>query len=321
MERIVENGLGSIRVGLEDYEQADKDENDSRLTSSVRNVYAGILILAKAKLYELSPPDSSGVLIRVLRPKLIDRNIKLARVPDKTIGYDDIKKRFAHCGLTLDWTKVERMQSIRNDLEHFYYGGTRSNVQEALADAAFVIRELMTVLNLDPIRDLGERWWNILLQNERLFDEELSKRIETFSRVCWINGTAEAASKLFSCRNCGSILIGQVDKTNVEQDDIRVVCGACGSEMEIRELMEGAVTNQYYAELYETQTQGGEPPVVRCPLCRQFALVMETQECAVCGNHLTTSATWCEKCQNPISEDEKLSNSHKCPDLAVDEEL
>ena len=44
MQDIIANGLGSIRAGLEDFERA----KIARLTSAVRNVYAGILILARA---------------------------------------------------------------------------------------------------------------------------------------------------------------------------------------------------------------------------------------------------------------------------------
>ena len=132
MEKIIENGLNSIRVGLEDHEQALETNNDARLTSAVRNVYAGILILAKAKLYELSPPDSSGILIRVVRAGLVNRRIQLVIDERKTIGYDEIKKRFGQFGLNLDWTRIERVRAIRNDLEHLYHDGARSSVQEAL---------------------------------------------------------------------------------------------------------------------------------------------------------------------------------------------
>ncbi len=59
MQDIIANGLSSIRVGLEDFERA---ADSGRLTSAVRNVYAGILILAKGKLYDMSPSGSQGVL-------------------------------------------------------------------------------------------------------------------------------------------------------------------------------------------------------------------------------------------------------------------
>ncbi len=313
MERIIENGLNSIRVGLEDHEQALDSNDDSRLTSAVRNVYAGILLLAKGKLYELSPPGSSGILIRVVRPELVNRRIELAIDERKTIGYDEIKKRFGHFGLKLDWTRIERVRAIRNDLEHFFHDGARSNVQEALADAATAIRSLLTLLKLDPVRDLGERWWGVLLKNEELFAAELAACRETFTGIHWINQVARAASDHFSCEQCGSFLIRQGDAGNKEQNHIHVNCAACGAESDMKALMERAVTQQHFRELYETQTRGGEPAVARFPECRQYALVVKANECAVCGNSLGPSTTWCDNCHNPLSADEHRTNSHQCP--------
>ena len=313
MERIIDNGLNSIRVGLEDYEQALEANDDARLTSAVRNVYAGILILAKGKLYELSPADTRGILIRVVRPKLVDGRIEL--VPDgrKTIGYEEIKQRFRHFALSLDWTRIERVRDIRNDLEHFYHAGARSNVQEALADAAIVIRSLLTLLNLDPICDLGGRWWAILLRNESLFADELANCRETLSKIGWINQSAAEASEHFTCEECGSPLIRQLHGDNKEQDDIYASCVACGAQSEVKAVMEHAVTQRYFREIYEAHTRGGELPVVRCPKCRLYALVIEAKECAVCGNNLGPSSAWCEICHNPMSADEQRTNSHECP--------
>lgn len=313
MESIIENGLNSIRIGLEDYERALEAHEDARLTSAVRNVYAGILILAKGKLYELSPVGSQGVLIRVVRPKLVNGRIEVVPVGRNTIGYAETKKRLEDSGLPLDWARLERVRAIRNDLEHFYHGGARSNVQEALADAAIVIRSVLTLLNLDPVRDLGDRWWGILLRNEQLFANELSACRKTFSRIQWINQSAGAASQYFSCAQCSSLLIRQADAGNEEQDDIQFICAACGAESEMQELMERAVTQQYYLELYESQTRGGEPPFVRCPECRLHTLITEAEECTVCGHHLDASTAWCDICHNPLSADENGTNTHRCP--------
>ena len=313
MKRIIDNGLNSIRVGLEDYEQAYQVDDDARLTSAVRNVYAGILLLAKGKLCELSPTDTPDILIRVVRPKLVNGSVEIVPVGRRTIGYEEIKQHFEDSALPLDWVKIERVRAIRNDLEHFYYKGARASVQEALAGAATAIRSLLTLLRLDPVRHLGERWWRVLLKNEELFDQELAMCRDTFARIDWINPVAKAASNHFSCGQCGSLLIRQADAGNKVQDDIHVNCAACGTESEMRALMERAVERQYYKDLYEFHSQGGEPPVVRCPECRLYTLVLEDIECAVCGNCLDCSTAWCEICHNPISADEQRTNMHQCP--------
>lgn len=316
MQDIIANGLNSIRVGLEDFDQA---ANDARLTSAVRNVYAGILILAKGKLYNLSPAGSRGILIRVVRPELVNQQLELVAVKGKTIGYDDIKKRFEHFRLKLDWTKIERIRAIRNDLEHFYHPGAPSNVREALADAATVIRDLLGILNLDPVNDLGQHWWDILLRNQQIFDAELAACRATFGTVHWINETARAASEHLSCRDCKSPLIRQLEATNTQQDRMRLGCAACGIESDMEAAMENAVTQQYYGELYEAHTQGGEMPVVRCPQCGHDALVLDTAACAACGHTLGPETHWCEVCHNPMLDEGHRTNSHECPRWYLDE--
>ena len=313
MEKIIENGLGSIRVGLDDYEQARQTNDDARLTSAVRNVYAGILLLAKGKLCELSPAETPDLLIRVLQPKFVKGRMEVVPVGRKTIGYEEIKQRFKDSGLPLEWANIERVRDIRNHFEHSYYGGTRVGVQEALAVAETAIHSLLHLLKLDPIHDLGEHWWRILLSNEKLFANELVACRETFTEVHWINRVARAASDHFSCGQCRSPLIRQIDTCNTEQHDIHVNCAACGAECEMKALMERAVEQQYFSELYEAQTRGGELPVVRCPECQLYTLVLETNECAVCGNCLGSSTVWCEICHNPISIDEQCTNTHQCP--------
>ena len=88
----------------------------------------------------------------------------------KTIEYPDIKERFGHFGLKLEWGKIERIRAIRNDLEHFYHAGSDANVREALADAATVIRQLLNLLGLDPVSALGQPCWDLLLRNKQLFE-------------------------------------------------------------------------------------------------------------------------------------------------------
>src|SRR3546814_13036452 len=82
---------------------------------------------------------------------LVDQRLELVPQGRKTIAYEEIKKRFQHFRLPLDWDKVDRIGAIRNALEHFYHAGDPSNVQEAVAAAATVIRHLLDLHGLDPV--------------------------------------------------------------------------------------------------------------------------------------------------------------------------
>jgi hypothetical protein len=57
---IFNNAITSIQLALEDFSAA----NEARLLSAVRNLHAGVLLLYKSKLSELSPPGSDDALVK-----------------------------------------------------------------------------------------------------------------------------------------------------------------------------------------------------------------------------------------------------------------
>jgi hypothetical protein len=60
MHTILENAVQSLQIGIEDYQSTDQ----RRTLSAVRNITAGVLLLFKEKLRQLSPPNSNDVLIK-----------------------------------------------------------------------------------------------------------------------------------------------------------------------------------------------------------------------------------------------------------------
>lgn len=59
---ILKNSIDSIQLGIDDFESNE----DKRIISSVRNLYAGILLLFKELLLRLSPSSSNEVLLKTL---------------------------------------------------------------------------------------------------------------------------------------------------------------------------------------------------------------------------------------------------------------
>ena len=57
---LLNNAITSIQIGVKDYLESEKDPR--RVISAVRNIYAGVLLLFKEKLYRLSPQGSNEVL-------------------------------------------------------------------------------------------------------------------------------------------------------------------------------------------------------------------------------------------------------------------
>jgi hypothetical protein len=60
LDTILKNGIASIQLGVEDYQSSDA----RRAISATRNIVAGILLLFKERLRELSPSDSEEVLLK-----------------------------------------------------------------------------------------------------------------------------------------------------------------------------------------------------------------------------------------------------------------
>ena len=89
---IIQNAIDSIQIGIEDYEDSD----DRRSVSAVRNISAGILLLYKEKLCQLSPEGNKELLIKQnIRPiQNEDGDIVFEGKGYKTVDVQSIKERF-----------------------------------------------------------------------------------------------------------------------------------------------------------------------------------------------------------------------------------
>ena len=97
MDRLLKNAVESIRVGVEDYET----QEDVRSLSAVRNLHAGLLLLAKWVLVRSAPNASEDEVIRVAyEPEPNGQGgVKYVPGPGKqTIGLQDIHRRFERFG-------------------------------------------------------------------------------------------------------------------------------------------------------------------------------------------------------------------------------
>lgn len=114
---ILQNAVDSIIMGLEDL----NSEDEKRILSCVRNLYAGMLLLFKYKLVELSPPDSDEVLIKTkVLPVYINGQIQWRGNGKSTLDVRQIKERFLSLNIDVDWKKIEKIQNYRNDIEHYF---------------------------------------------------------------------------------------------------------------------------------------------------------------------------------------------------------
>lgn len=99
--KLLQNAINSIEIGIEDYKLSQQDER--RIISCVRNVFAGILLLFKYKLVELSPANSDEVLIKQQISWFMENgNIIAKGKGDKTVDVQSIKDRFKSLNISID---------------------------------------------------------------------------------------------------------------------------------------------------------------------------------------------------------------------------
>ena len=104
MNKLLENSVSSIQIGVEDYFSNDT----KRILSCVRNLSAGILLLFKSKLLDMCPLDSKEVLIKKkVIPILKDGQLRFIGKGETTIDVREIQERF-NCSHEKEYTKCER---------------------------------------------------------------------------------------------------------------------------------------------------------------------------------------------------------------------
>lgn len=59
---MLDNAVSSIRLGIEDFKTIPAD--DARALSAIRNLSAGLLLMFKVKLQELSPANSNEAFLK-----------------------------------------------------------------------------------------------------------------------------------------------------------------------------------------------------------------------------------------------------------------
>lgn len=109
---LLENAKQSIQLGVEDYTLAKYDHK--RNISAVRNIFAGLLLLYKYKLMEISPKNNPYQYIQWGRKQRPDG------LPEQTLNVRGILVKFKNFNILVNGKKIGEIQSFRNNIEHFY---------------------------------------------------------------------------------------------------------------------------------------------------------------------------------------------------------
>jgi len=303
---ILQNAIDSIAIGLEDYESTD----GRRIVSSTRNIFAGILLLFKHKLCELSPKGTDEALIKQRVLPTIDSTgaVNWIGKGTKTVDVFNIEERFKSLNIIVDWPRLKKINQYRNDIEHYYSNMNNESVQQLISDSFIIIRDFISnELGQDPKELMGESYWKILVEVNEVYAKEKEESDETLEQLDYFSIEILDAIKSYRCGECGSGLIEAVSSTgNASESEFK--CRSCEHTLHYENFI-GLVINDFYeTAMYLSHTDGDDTPVIDCPTCGEDTYIFHDNICASCGDSATHE---CQRCGCNIPPEE-ITDSDVC---------
>ena len=316
-EKLKQNALTSIRLGIEDFERAKLPSAESgdpaRALSAVRNLFAGILLLFKYKIADsVDDPDDAQQLIfnppEVLPQADGSGGVEwrpIGKFKKTTIDVATIKKRFEGFDIEVDWPVIDKLQECRNHLEHLHPANTMGEVADFVAALFPVLREFaLAQLNEEPAELFGTAW-PVMLAHHEFFTRTMAACKSAWDEA-GVPEKMQPWHEKCQCVECGSSLLRPSQEdidvgASVECDDrsFRYVCEACGYSDLIGPLMVEKLNDDHYCD----HRDGGESDIERCYQCERITFQISEQCCLWCGSEL--DYTECQACEEPLRQDDQ----------------
>ena len=300
---LLDNALASLHLALEDYAAGQEE----RLLSAVRNLHAGILLLYKEKLRQLSPSGTDDVLIMAKTKFQRDSSGDVIAVGTgkKTVDALEIQERFTSLGIKTDWDRFKKINDLRNDIEHRQTTATRGSMQEMISDTFLIIRDFIQAeLQGDPKELLGHEAWNTLLSVSEVYEKEREECERALQAIDWQSAALAEAMLRLTCAECGSSLLFPLGTTR-EAD---VQCRSCGEDERFDNYSPRAISSYFADDNSRSMKDGGDPISITCPHCHVEGYIVQENCCAVCGESCETE---CSVCGSTIPVEE-LSDGNLC---------
>lgn len=304
---IIQNAIDSIQIGVEDFESDD----DRRSVSAVRNIAAGILLLYKEKLCQLSPSNNKELLIKQnIRPiQNAKGEITFEGKGHKTVDVQSIKERFASLNVKVEWKRFDEINKLRNDLEHYYTSESPDTVREIVAKSFLLIRDFLSEhLQEDPQEILGNDCWTTLLDVSDVYSAEEQACRESINTVDWKYNSVKVTLKNLRCHQCHSPLI-QAPHSDDVYPMIDLHCKSCGDDFCFYDVLEQCIDDSLAGDAHINIKDGGNSPYDLCHECGKSTFIHEEECCVACDYEM--EYTECETCGDPLSLEDQY-NEGKC---------
>ena len=298
MNKLLENAILSIQIGVEDYFSKDT----KRITSCVRNLFSGILLLFKARLLDLSPLDSNEVLIKkVIIPKFKGGKITFEGKGKQTIDVKEIQERFISLDIKTNWSIIEKMQSERNFVEHYYVSSSIDVIKSLIAKTCLIVNVFIkNEFKLNPMDLLGDTWIKMI----SIRDVYLKDKIDCGKKIDEMLPLQEKqihVIKNMYCKNCGSELLVPISSED-DIDNVKMKCTICESVFKVVDMFEETVDYVFDPDGYENAKMG-ITNIKECPECGKYTFSENENVCYFCSYE--KEYIECERCYAGLSLEEQ----------------
>ncbi|MBN5076255.1 hypothetical protein JY427_11450 [Stenotrophomonas maltophilia] len=294
---IYRNALNAIQVGVEDFNEG----SPPRLSSAVRNLTAGILLLCKEKLRRLSPEDE--ILIwKQITPSLDDDGKVIFEGSGKTtVDVSEIISRFKSLGIEVDASLLQRITGVRNRVEHHHVDDV-GQIRGAFADGLIFLSQFMPKhLEVDPQDEIDEDSWALLVAEKEIEDRLRAECRASYAQLDGPTSLTDAIERE-GCPECSSHLVRQTQAKNTNPFEAQWACRACGHTSSNQEWLGRILPNFFAGASFLAAKDGGHDPLDTCPECSEEAYVYVDEMCLACGFELGHSE--CAVCSEPLGLEE-----------------
>jgi len=280
---ILNNAVEAIQVGLEDF----KSDDHRRAQSALRNIFAGMLLLFKEKLSRMSPPQSDEVLIKqIIVPAFNNQGELIFQGKgNKTVDVQQIKDRFKEFDIKVQWKLFDEINTLRNNIEHYYTEKSPTIVNEVVSKSFKIIRDFcITYLEEEPAELFGVSSWNIFLETDEVYEAEKTASITSLTSVDWTFSTLKDAVEYLRCPTCESDLIHALGIKKYKTSSIfPLSCKKCQEEFELEDVIEGCIMEELAGAAHIAGMDGSDYPYTDCPECLKSTYVYDEECCLNCG--------------------------------------
>lgn len=316
-EKLRENALTSIRLGVEDFErclrQPDEGGDPTRALSAIRNLFAGVLLLFKYKIATCVDDPADAAALIFIPPEVLPQSdgsrgvewLPAGKFKPTTIDVATIQKRFEAFDIEVDWDVINKLQKCRNHLEHLHPANTLGEVADFVAELFPVLRDFIQTQLQEPPAEILAEAWQIMLLHHKFFVDTSRQCKEAWNDVGVPKGMEPWLDEC-QCEECASsLLMPSQDSLDlgelVEHNDdcFRYTCLACGHGALIGPLMVEALNK---AHEYDPR-DGEEPSVENCYQCDRATFVSFEQTCLWCSAELDYTECWV--CEEGLGQDDQ----------------